>query len=261
MPNKLKALLAKKEPAIGSWIGFADPFSVEIMADVGFDWLMVDTEHCPIGPESLCTILISMKGGVSSPVVRLPSNSPDYFKLALDLGAEGVVVPMINSGADAALAVRHCRYPPVGARGFSPIRASKYFQDLENYVREADGEIALVVQIETPEAVANINEILAMDGIDAIFIGPSDLASFMGCRGRTDAPEVQQAVSAIIEAAVAKGMPYGLPTWSAAECFDFIRRGALLPTLGGDLHYLSSGARSEVARVRGMLNRPAPRAS
>ena len=255
MANKLKALLARKEPAIGSWIGFADPFSVEIMADAGFDWLMVDTEHCPIGPETLCRILISMKGGTSSPVVRLPSNSPDAFKMALDLGADGVVVPMINSAADAAQAVRHCRYPPVGARGFSPIRASNYFRDLENYARQAGQEIALVIQIETPAAVANIGEILAVDGIDGVFIGPSDLSSFMGFRGRTDAPEVQQVVSSVMAAAVTKGIPCGLPTWSANECLDFIRRGALLLTLGGDLHYLSAGARSEIACMREMLLR------
>jgi len=122
MANTFKSLLQGGQPAIGSWIGFADAYSVEMMADVGFDWLLIDTEHFPIDRQGLRTILVSMKASSWAAIVRLPSNSQDHFQTALDLGAQGVVVPMINTRQDAERAVGFCRYPPLGIRGFSPTR-------------------------------------------------------------------------------------------------------------------------------------------
>jgi 2-keto-3-deoxy-L-rhamnonate aldolase RhmA len=158
MNNRLKSLLQNGEAAIGSWVGFTDPYSVELMADVGFDWLLIDMEHFPIDRQGLRTILTSMKGSAATPVVRLLSNSPDHFATALDLGANGVVVPMVSSRADAGKGSE--LLPVSGARGFALTRASRYFQDLEAYASEANDQISLIVQIETPEAVANIDEIL-----------------------------------------------------------------------------------------------------
>src|SRR5579863_9841934 len=254
MINKLKALVESGRPAVGTWIGFTDPYSVEVIADAGFDWLLIDTEHFPISRESLRTILVSLKGSPSVPVVRLPSNSPDHFQTALDLGAEGVVVPMVSSRQDAAQAVTFCRYPPLGTRGFSPTRASRYFQDLEQYAESANGKISLIVQIETPEAVANIDEILSTRGIDGIFIGPSDLASFMNLPGRTNHPDVQRVVGQLMEKACAKSMPFGLPTWTPEEFLSYVQRGARLLTLGSDMHFMASNARSGLAGVRQLLD-------
>ena len=254
MLNKLKALVESGRPAIGTWIGFTDPYSVEVIADAGFDWLLIDTEHFPISRESLRTIFISLKGSPSVPVVRLPSNSPDHFQTALDLGAEGVVVPMVSSRQDAMQAVTFCRYPPIGTRGFSPTRASRYFQDLEPYAKSANGQISLIVQIETPQAVTNIDEILSTDGIDGIFIGPSDLASFMNMAARTNHPDVERVVDRLIHSACARGMPFGLPTWSPEECLSYVKRGARLLTLGSDLHYLATSARSGLSGIRRLLN-------
>jgi 2-keto-3-deoxy-L-rhamnonate aldolase RhmA len=253
MVNTLKALVTNGRPAIGTWIGFADPYSVELMADAGFDWLLIDTEHFPISRESLRTILMAMKGSASVPVVRLPSNSLDHFQTALDLGAQGVVVPMISSRADAAQAVNFCRYPPLGTRGFSPTRASRYFKDLEAYAQAANGQIALIVQIETLQAVANIDEILTLDGIDGIFIGPSDLASFMNLPARTNHPEVERVVDRLIESACSRSIPFGLPTWTPAECLSYVQRGARLPTLGSDMHYMGNGARANLSGIRDLL--------
>ena len=253
MVNKLKALVESGKPAIGSWIGFTDPYSVEAMADAGFDWLLIDTEHFPISRESLRTVLVAMKGSPSVPVVRLPSNSADYFQTALDLGAQGVVVPMVSSREDAAQAIAYCRYPPLGTRGFSPTRASRYFQDLEQYAETANSQISLIVQIETPKAVANIDGILATKGIDGIFIGPSDLASFMGLPARTSHPEVERVVGRLIDRACACSMPYGLPTWTPDECLSYVKRGGRLLTLGSDLHFLANSGRSGLAGIRQLL--------
>jgi len=254
MVNKLKALVETGAPAIGSWIGFTDPYSVEVIADAGFDWLLIDTEHFPISRETLRTILVAMKGSSSVPVVRLPSNSPDHFQTALDLGAQGVVVPMVSSPQDASRAVACCRYPPLGTRGFSPTRASRYFQDLEQYAQTANGQISLIVQIETPDAVANIDAILTTSGIDGIFIGPSDLASFMNMPGRTNHPDVERVVGQLIDSACAHSMPFGLPTWTPDEFLSYVKRGARLLTLGSDLHFLANGARSSLSGIRQLLN-------
>lgn len=254
MLNTLKALVESGRPAIGSWIGFTDPYSVEALADAGFDWLLIDTEHFPISRESLRTILVAMKGSPSVPVVRLPSNAPDHFQTALDLGAQGVVVPMVNSPQDAAQAVTFCRYPPLGTRGFSPTRASRYFHDLEQYAAAANGQIFLIVQIETPQAVANIDGILATKGIDGIFIGPSDLASFMNLPARTNHPDVERVVGELIDSACARSMPFGLPTWTPEECLSYVKRGARLLTLGSDLHFLSNSARTGLSGIRRLLD-------
>jgi 4-hydroxy-2-oxoheptanedioate aldolase len=261
MANRLKSLLDRGMPAIGTWVTFTDPYAVEVVADAGFDWLLIDTEHVPIGRETLRTILVSMNGSASAPIVRLSSNALDYFQTALDLGAQGVVVPMVSSRADAEQAVKYCRYPPLGSRGFAPVRASRYFQDLERYVAEANRELSLIVQIETPAAAGNIDDILTTTGIDGIFIGPSDLASFMGFPAQIAHPQVASAVDQLMRRARAHSMPFGLPTWSPDECQSYVRRGAQLLTLGSDLSYLSQNMRSDLSAARALLSEGVPTSS
>jgi 4-hydroxy-2-oxoheptanedioate aldolase len=252
MNNKLKQILANGKPAIGSWIGFSDPYAVEMMADVGFDWLLIDMEHFPMSKETLRTILMACKGSDSAPVVRVPVNSIDYIQAALDLGAQGVMTPMTNSAENAKRAVEFCHYPPMGRRGFGPIRASRYFQDTERYRREANGEIALFVQIETPEAVGNAHEILGVAGIDGAFIGNGDLANFMN-HGQPGSEAVQEVVDRLIEMAGKISMPIGLPTWSQEECNHYVQRGAQLLTIGSDMGFLANGARGDLLKVRTLL--------
>lgn len=253
MPNTFKSLLKNGQPAIGSWISFADPYSVELMADIGFDWLLIDTEHVPLDRQALRTILISMKGSVSAPIVRLSSNTQDHFQTALDLGAQGVVVPMINTPEDAAKAVSFCRYPPLGIRGFSPARASRYFQELRAYADKANDEISLIIQIETPQAVEGMDEILKTKSIDGIFIGPSDLASFLSLPAQTNHPDVQRVVDHAIDRARAHSIPYGLPTWTPEECLSYVNRGGQILTVGSDLQYLARAARAGLSDVRKLL--------
>src|SRR5271154_1961063 len=121
MKNKLKKILASERPAIGTWISITDLYAVEMIAGLGFDWLLVDMEHVPMSKETLRAILIACKGSDSVPIVRVASSSAEHFQSALDLGAQGIMAPMINSAADAENAVRYCRYPPQGRRGFGPI--------------------------------------------------------------------------------------------------------------------------------------------
>ncbi len=257
LANKLKSIVRSGCPAIGSWIGFADPYSVELMSDIGFDWLLIDTEHFPIDRHTLRTILIAMKGSETTPIVRLASNSLDHFQTALDLGAQGVVVPMVSVIRDAEVAVKSCRYPPAGTRGFAPTRASRYFQDVEAYARRANDEIALIVQIETPTGVENIDEIMAVSGIDGIFFGPSDLASFMSFPANIAHPEVRAVLDGAMDRACARSMPFGLPSWTPEECLSYIERGARLMTIGSDLSFMASAARGSISSTRTLLEQRA----
>jgi 4-hydroxy-2-oxoheptanedioate aldolase len=253
MSNRLKALIESGQPAIGSWISSVDPYAVELTADLGFDWLLIDTEHTPLSRDNLRFILTALRGSESTPVVRLSSNTLDHFQTALDLGAQGVVVPMINSALDAQQAVRFCRYPPLGMRGFAPIRASRYLENLTEYITAANSVISLIVQIETPEAASNIDQILSVEGINGIYIGPSDMASFMGLPAQTSHPKVMEVMDGVIARAQAHSIPFGLPTWSEEECMTFVRKGAQLLTVGSDLHYLSTAARKRLSGVRQLL--------
>jgi len=252
MNNKLKQILASGKPAIGSWVGFSDPYSVEMIAAVGFDWLLIDMEHFPVSKESLRNVLMACKGSESSPVVRVPVNSRDYIQTVLDLGAHGVMVPMINCAEDAKRAVEFSRYPPLGRRGFGPTRASRYYQDGGEYRREANDEVALFVQIETPEAFGNAGDILGVAGIDGAFIGNGDLANFMN-HGQTGSEAVQEIVDRLIEIAGKISMPIGLPTWSEQECNHYVQRGAQLFTIGSDMSFLVNGARGDLSKVRSLL--------
>ena len=256
MTNRLKTLLESGQPAIGSWISSIDPYAVELTADLGFDWLLIDMEHAPLSRENLRSILVALRGSASTPVVRLSSNTLDHFQTALDLGAQGVVVPMVNSSLDAQQAVRFCRYPPLGVRGFAPIRASRYLENLTEYIASANSTISLIVQIETPEAASNIDSILTVGGVDGIYLGPSDMASFMGLPAQTSHPKVLDVMDRVIARARAHSIPFGLPTWSDEECMTFVRKGGQLLTVGSDLHYLSTAARNRLTRIRQLLKDP-----
>ena len=252
MKNKLKQLLSQGKPALGSWVGFADPYSVEMMANLGLDWLLIDMEHFPLSRESLRTMVMACKGTETVPVVRVPANTVDYIQTALDLGVQGVMTPMINCAADAKRAVEFAHYPPLGRRGFGPIRASGYLQNMDQYRRDANDEVALFVQIETPEAVTHAQEILNTPGIDGIFVGNGDLANFMNGSKPSDA--VQEVVDRVIDMAREISMPIGLPVWSPQECKRYVERGANLLTIGSDIAFLAGAVRSELSATRKVLD-------
>jgi 4-hydroxy-2-oxoheptanedioate aldolase len=251
--NRLKQILASGRPALGCWIGFSDPYAVEMTADIGFDWLLIDMEHFPLGRESLRTILMACKGSGSVPVVRLQSSLAEHFQTALDLGAQGIMVPMVSSAADAASAVRACRYPPLGRRGLGPVRASRYTESIEEYRAEANQEIALIVQIETPEAVDNAPEIIKSAGIDGAFIGNGDLASFINGSGQVHSQNIEDIVDRLIEMACDAALPVGLCAWSTEECNAYMERGARLLTIGSDLSFLAAQARRTLSETRRSL--------
>ena len=197
---------------------------------------------------------MACKGSESVPIVRVASASAEHVQAALDLGAQGVMLPMTNTAADAELAVQYCRYPPQGRRGFGPVRAARYMKEAESYRREANEEILLFVQIETPEAVRNASAILSTPGIDGIYIGNGDLANFMNGDAKAGSANVQQVVDALIEMANGASIPIGLPTWSSEEFNRYAEQGARLLTIGSDLSFLSVQAEAELTKVRHLPN-------
>jgi 2-keto-3-deoxy-L-rhamnonate aldolase RhmA len=225
----------------------------EAMAGIGFDWLLIDTEHAPIGREALRDMLIAFKGSPTVPIVRLTSNAPDYFKIALDLGAQGVVVPYVQSPEDAKHAVRYCRYPPEGERGVGPFRASNYYQQFDEYVSDANDAILLVVQIESMKAVDHLKDILPIAGIDGVFIGPADLAASMNGHERTSRGNLEEMIDYIGNEARGRGVPYGLPVWTPEEFVGHSRKGATLLALGGDFRFLIEKANEHLNLVKDLL--------
>lgn len=251
--NKLKEKLRKGQLAIGTWIYFTDLFAIEAMAQTGYEWWLIDTEHCAIDAEGLLRVLSVATSSGAPSIVRLKNNQPEYFKTALDLGASGVMVPMINTAADARRAVDFCRYPPLGTRGFGPIRASNYFRNLVEYTESANREIMLVAQIESLQAVQEVEAIMAVPGIDAIFVGPGDLSSSMNLAPQWKHPQVQEVITQVMAKARAIGMPVGIMTFSPEDLFYYVERGATLPTVGTDLTFMMQGATDALERSRTLV--------
>jgi len=241
-PNRVKEKLKAGQPSVGAWINIGHPAVAEIMADAGFEWLALDAEHAPFSLESLQSMLQAMSRTDVVPIIRVPANDPVPIKQVLDLGPGGLVIPMVNTAEQARAAVRACRYPPEGIRGFGLGRASGYGKNYQDYVQNANKHLLICVQIEHVEAVENAEEILAVDGIDAVFIGRADMAGSMGKPGGENLSEVWDLTAKVKEIAIRAGVSPGLQTFSASDAIRRIQEGYRFVALGVDVVFLSSTA-------------------
>ena len=193
--NRLKRRLAAGETLHGCWLGMADAYAAEIAATAGFDWLVIDGEHAPNDLRSTLPQLVAVDASESHAMVRLPDADPAKIKQMLDIGAQSLLVPMIESAADARATLAATRYPPDGIRGVGAAlaRASGY-GGMPDYLATANDEICLLVQVESRAGLDALDDILAIDGLDGVFIGPSDLAADLGHLGAPEHPEVERAV-------------------------------------------------------------------
>ena len=259
MPSPFKQKLAAGESLVGTWVTFTDPAVMEILANCGLDFLIIDGEHSPIDLGSLRDMLIAGKGSDTALLVRVAWNDPVRLKHALDLGCDGVMVPMINSAAEARQAVAACRYPPQGIRSVGAWRPSNYYLDGDDYLLRANDETIIILQIEHKAAVAAADEILAVPGIDGIYIGPADLAASLGHLANSAHPDVQAAIEQAAAACRAAGVPFGTDASTADEAQALGRLGARIFTTGIDTYFLGAGARAAAQRVRSAFNlAPAP---
>ena len=249
--NRLKRMLREGKRTAGAWLQIASPFTAEILAQAGFDWLIIDMEHGPGDILSLVSQLQAMNGSRAVPLVRAPWNDFVTIKRILDAGVYGLLVPYVNTAEEAEAAVRACRYPPHGIRGVagSP-RAQGYGQNVQAYLARANDEILLITAVETPAAVANLDEILAVEGVDGVFIGPMDLATSMGYLGNPGHPEVQQAIAEIEGKVLAAGKALGTisGTWEQAQ--QLYERGYQLVMLMADGVSLAKLAAEKVGQFR-----------
>ncbi|HKL70502.1 HpcH/HpaI aldolase/citrate lyase family protein [Salibaculum sp.] len=237
--NTLKAALTRGEMQSGLWLAMASPVGAELAGNAGFDWCLIDAEH---GPNTLTTIMAqlqSLAGTRAQPVVRVPYGEDWILKQVLDLGVQTLVVPMVNSADQARQVAAAVRYPGQGVRGMGAVlsRASGY-GEIVDYVTSANDEICLFVQIESAEAVANVAEIAAVEGVDGLFVGPADLSADMGHVGAPHHPEVQAAIARAYAAADDAGKFAGTITFDAAEFDGLAAQGVRFLGLGGDVHVL-----------------------
>jgi len=248
LKNLLKEKLQKKEAVIGTFISLGHPDVTEVLSGMGFDWLLIDGEHSVISLETMTLMMQAMNGSNCTPIVRPQWNDMVIIKRILDIGAHGVLIPWVNTREQAEYAVRACRYPPVGLRGYGPRRAA--LND-PNYLRTANDEILVIVQIETREAVDNVDEILVVDGIDACYIGPFDLAMSYGLGlPKWDDPEYLAAFDRVLEAADKAGKPAGIFATSANIQWA-MEKGFVLNTVDDADAFLRRGASLALEKFRG----------
>jgi len=248
---EFKQRMRAGEILLGSWIDLVDPCACEIMAQVGFDWFLIDTEHGPIDISTLQNMLIAMRGSSTVPIVRVPWNDQVAIKRTLDVGAMGIIVPLVRTAQDVRDAISYCRYPPAGVRGCSPRRASNYFLDIDNYLAKANDGIIVIVQIEHIEAVKNLDEILAVPDLDGIFIGPADLSNSMGYFNQPGAPEVQETIVEVIRKGNEAGVCVGLAVGGTVEQIgSWAGKGVQLIPTGGDRRFMMNAAMQILGGVK-----------
>lgn len=248
MENPVKKALIEGTLTIGTWIQIAHPAVAEILANAGFDWIAVDCEHTDIGPAGFANLARGMHGRVAVPLARVRENDTLAIRQMLDMGAMGVIVPLVNTAAEAARAVRAAKYPPQGVRGFAFHRGNNWGVDFAKYAESANDDIAVVVMIESKEAVDNIDEILAVEGVDGVFIGPYDLSGSYGIPGLTDDPLVNDACRNVLAACERAGKSAGLHIVipGADKISKALDEGFTFIALGVDTVFLDKSARSSL---------------
>jgi 2-keto-3-deoxy-L-rhamnonate aldolase RhmA len=240
--NAFKHAIAAGRLQVGLWSSLASNIAAEVVSDSGFDWILFDTEH---SPNEIPGLLAQMQGaarGTAAAIVRPAWNDAVLIKRVLDIGAQSILVPYVQNAEEARRAVAAVRYPPAGIRGVAAAsRASRYGR-VTDYLKKADAEICLLVQVETRAALDTLDEIAAVEGVDGVFIGPSDLSASFGHIGNPQHPEVQAALEQGVKRLKALGKPAGILTLSEDEARRYIGWGYTFVAVGSDIGLLGRGA-------------------
>lgn len=242
--NPLKLALREQRPQIGFWLALGDPTSAEICAGAGFDWLLIDGEH---SAHTVQTVLAQLRAVAGYPathaVARVPSSDPTHIKQYLDLGAQSLLVPMVESAEQAEAVVRACRYPPAGDRGVGGARAARWGR-FPRYLHQADAQVAVIVQVESVAGLAQLDAIAAVDGVDGVFMGPADLAASMGHLGQPTHPDVKAQIVESIRRIRAAGKAPGILTRDETFARECLALGALMVAVGLDAHLLAASTQA-----------------
>lgn len=258
--NPFKQAMARGQAQIGLWLGLADPYSAEIIAGTGYDWLLVDGEHAPNDVRSILHQLQAIASAANAlpagvlpphPIARLPVGDTALIKQYLDIGAQTLLVPMVDTAEQAQQLVRATRYAPEGVRGMgSALARASRWQAYPEYVHEANQQVCLLVQAETAEALKNLDAIAATPGVDGVFIGPADLSASMGHPGNPGHPDVQAAIHDGITRILRAGKAPGILATTESQARQWLTAGALFVAVGVDTMLLASAAQDLLARFR-----------
>lgn len=248
--NRLRTLWKSGGAAVNGWLAIANSFSAETMAHQGWDSLTIDLQHGMVDYQAMVSMLQAISTTSTVPVVRVPWLEPSILMKALDAGAYGVICPMVNTREDAQKLVAYTHYAPRGTRSFGPTRALLYGG--ADYAQHANDEIVTFAMIETAKALDNLDDILSVEGLDAIYIGPSDLSLALGCRPVFDDvdPKAQQAIDHVLERAKVHGLVAGIHNGSTDGALARIASGFQFVTVSSDARLIAAGAQQVIARMR-----------
>ena len=242
--------LKNREKLCGTFVTLPSPEVAELLALSGFDWLWLDAEHAPLDFLTLQRMIQAVAKRAAC-LVRLPLSEPSVIGRLLDMGCDGLIAPQIHTAQAARQFVRAMRYPPEGTRGVGLARAAGYGLGFQENLERANQELVALVQIESAEAVNNVEAILETPGLDGVIVGPNDLAATMGFIGKTLHPEVQSAIQRVVESAVKASLPIGVFTGDTEEAKRYESWGATLIPVGADVLFLAHGAKKTLETMKG----------
>lgn len=249
--NAFRQALMDGQTQLGMWVGFADPYVAEALAVTGYDWLLIDGEHAPNDLRSILAQLQAVAPYQSHPVVRPPEGTTAGIKQLLDLGVQTLLVPMVETAEQAAKLVEATRYPPYGIRGVgSALARSSRWNQIGDYLTQADSETCLLVQVESVTALEKVEEIAAVDGVDGVFFGPADLSASMGLLGQPGHPSVQQAIIDGIKRVRAAGKAAGVLSADQTLARKYLEAGAGFVAIGVDTTLLVRSAKDLLTNFR-----------
>jgi 4-hydroxy-2-oxoheptanedioate aldolase len=248
--NRLKQALRAGRPQIGLWSSLASYITVEVVSGSGFDWLLLDTEHAPNELQMVHHQLQAVERGTSTAVVRPAWNDTVVIKRLLDLGVQTLLVPMVQNAEEAARAVAATRYPPHGVRGLGTVTRANDYGRVKDYLARCSEEICVIVQLETQTALDNLESIAAVDGVDGLFVGPSDLSADLGHLGNSAHPDVRRAIDEAIGRIVKTGKVAGILTPDEAYAQRCIDLGATFVAVGSDSGLLARQSEALAARFK-----------
>lgn len=249
-PNRLRSIWQSGGAVVNGWLAIANSFSAETMAHQGWDSLTIDLQHGVVDYQAMIPMLQAISTTDTVPVVRVPWLEPSFLMKALDAGAYGVICPMVNTAEDARKLVAYTHYAPRGCRSFGPVRALLYGG--ADYPQQANNTIVTFAMIETATALGNLDDILSVPGLDAIYIGPSDLSLALGCTPTFDDldPKAAEAVEHILARAKAHGIVAGIHNGTTQAALKRIAKGFQFVTIGSDARLMAAGARQIVSEMR-----------
>lgn len=253
LENRFKSWLKTPpaSPPLGTWLMAAAPATAEAMGHIGFDFLVVDMEHVPVGVSDLTHLLRAVGCTAADPVIRLTWNDQVLVKQVMDAGGRSLMFPFIQTAEEAAAAVSYTRYPPDGVRGVAAVHRGSAYGQTADYLKQANEAVAVIVQLETPEAIRRLPEIAAVPGVDALFVGPGDLSAAMGFIGNIGHDDVQALIAEAAVMAKAAGKPIGIVGPTPDMVKRFIDYGYSYAAIASDLGMMTGRARDWLGTLRG----------